>query len=127
MGYFTPADFKQIGTKSPSLQLFAGEAPIITDSAPALVDIAQYEVVILTETGVRKPDLVGEEGPPVVAADTGQRVVIAAQAAKAGQQCPYYTAGKFNHAALIWPDELDTLPKRKTFVQGTMLHMGHLI
>lgn len=127
MGFFSPAGFEKIGTKAPSLQLFAGEAPIITDSAPALEDIQQYEVVALTETGVRKLDPVGDEGPPVVAADTGQVVVIAAQAVKAGQQCPYWDAGKFNHAALIWPDALDTLAKRKVFVHGTMLHMGHLI
>lgn len=126
MGFFSPAGFEQIGTKSPSLQLFAGEAPIITDSAPALVDVQQYEVLALTETGVRKIDLVGDEGPPIVAADTGMVVVIAAQTAKEGQQCPYYDAGKFNHAALTWPDALDTLAKRKAFVHGTMLHMGHL-
>lgn len=122
--FFDPAGFNQIGTMPAPLQLFAGEAPIITDSAPALVDVQQYEVLALTDTGVRKLDLVGEDG--VRAADTGLQVVIAAQAAKSGQQCPYYNAGKFNHAALIWPAELDTLAKRKTFVQGTMLHMGHL-
>lgn len=126
-GFFSPAGFNKVGTKAPSLQLFAGEAPIITDSAPALADIEQYEVVILTETGVRKIDLEGSEGPPAIPADDGLKVVIAAQAAKTGQQCPYYTAGKFNHEALIWPEDLDTLEKRKVFVQGTMLHMGHLI
>lgn len=120
MGFFSPAGFEQIGTKSLSLQLFAGEAPIITDSAPALEDIRQYEVVALTETGVRKLHATAP-------ADPGQAVVIAAQAVKAGQQCPYWDAGKFNHAALIWPETLDTLPKRKAFVHGTMLHMGHLI
>lgn len=98
-------------------QLFAGQAPIITDSAPALAAVLKYQLLALTATGVT---------PYVEATHTHDQAVIAAQAAGIGKQVPYWNAGKFNHAAVIWPVGLDTLAKRKAFLNGTMLHAGHL-
>lgn len=99
-------------------QIFAGEAPIITDSAPALATIVKYQVCALTATGIT---------PYVVATHTGQQIVVSAQAAPTGDNCPYYEGGAFNHAMLVWPAELDTLPKRKALAQGTMVKLRHLL
>lgn len=107
-----------VGTMAAAPQLFAGEAPIITDSAPALVDIRKWELCSLTVTGVT-PYVDGTHEPA--------SAVISAVAVTAGKQCPYYDAGKFNHEAVIFPAALDTLPKRKAAMHGSMLHFGHLI
>lgn len=108
-----------VGTYEPS-QLYAGEAPIVTDAAVAVADdILKYEVLVLDVTGLRRPTIGG-------GGDTGAKCVIAAQPAKAGQQVPYFAAGKFNHEVLVWPAELDTYAKRKEFFQGTDIHIGHI-
>lgn len=118
MSFFENASFALVGTKAAAVQLFAGEAPVITDSAPALVDIVKHEVLALMPTGVT---------PFVTATHTAEQAVIASHAATAGQQLSYYQAGRFNHAALVWPADLDTLAERKALVAGSMLSMGHLI
>lgn len=107
---------EDLGTMTP-FQLWIGEAQIVSDSAPALDDIDKYQVCALTDTGIT---------PFVVADHTANQAVVAAQPAVTGAQTPYWNAGKFNHEALVWPVELDTLPKRKAFLIGTMLGVGHL-
>lgn len=117
-----------VGQYSPEL-LYAGEAPIVTDAAPSLVDdIEKYEVVVLTDTGIRKLDLDGDSGAePPVPGDTAAQCVIAAQpVASTGHQVPYFAAGKFNHEVLVWPEALDTYEKRKAFFNGTDIHIGHI-
>jgi hypothetical protein len=99
-------------------QLFAGEAAVITDSAPALANMAQHTVAALTATGIT---------PFVSATHKADQMVITSQPVTTGQQCPYYQAGRFNHAALVWPGDLDTLVKRKLACAGTGLSMGHLV
>lgn len=101
------------------VQLFAGEADVITDAAPALADIAQFEICALTTTGVT-PFLVGTH--------TVDQVVIAAVAAASGKQCPYYSGGYFNHAVLIWPAgaTLDTYVERKAWLVNRTIKIGHI-
>lgn len=103
------------------VQLFAGDAEVITDSAPALANIAQYQVCVLLDTGVT---------PYVPATHTTQapdKLVVAQVAVSTGQQCPYYSGGKFNHEVLVWPAAVNTFALRKSLVQGSMLQVGHLI
>ena len=107
-----------VGSFEPT-QIWAGEAPIVTDAAPALEDnILKYEVLTLTTTGVRRFD----------AGDVGAECVIAAQAAGIGAQVPYFAAGKFNHEALVWPAgaDFDTYEERRQFFMGTGIHIGRL-
>lgn len=99
-------------------QLFAGEAPIVTGKSVAVAaTIAKYQVCVLTATGLIT-DFTG--------VTTGDKCVIAAQAATAGQAVPYYEAGYFNHAMLTWPVAQDTLAKRKLFFTGTKISVGDL-
>lgn len=120
MTYPTLAGDRDQSAAAPA-QLFAGDSEIITDSAPALADIAQWEVCVLTDTGVT---------PYVVATHTGdalRKLVVSQVAVVTGQQCPYYSAAKLNHAVLVWPATINTLALRKSLVQGTMIQLGHLI
>lgn len=107
-----------VGSYEPE-QLFAGEAPIVTDAAAtAVADVKKYEVLVLEATGLRRPD------PDT---DKGAQCVIAAQAAATiGMQVPYFAAGKFNHAVLVWPTALDTYAKRQAFFMGSDIHIGHI-
>lgn len=108
-------------TSAASPQLFAGDGPIVTDSAPALAAIKQWEVCVLLPTGVT---------PYVVATHTTaapDKLVVAQVAAAIGQACPYYSAAKLNHEVLVWPATINTLALRKELVQGSMIQVGHLI
>lgn len=100
-------------------QPFAGQAPVITDTAQSLAAITQYQCCALTPTGIT---------PYVDATHTKDQLVVAANAASgASKVVGYYTSGHFNHAALSWPAEYDTEAKRKAFVVGTSIHIGHLL
>lgn len=102
-------------------QLFAGDGDVRTDSAPALADIAQWQICVLLNNGIT---------PYVPATHTTaapDKLVISQVAVTNGQQCPYYSSGSFNHAVLGWPAALDTLPKRKEAFQGSMISINHLI
>jgi hypothetical protein len=109
-----------VGTYTPEL-LFAGDEPPKTDAAPSLVaSIAKYEVVALTATGVTTF---------VVGTHTAAQAVIAAQPCTAiGRQVPYFNAGKFNHAALVWPNNVavDTYAERRAFFAGTTIKIGRI-
>lgn len=113
-----------VGTMAAPKQLFAGEAPIITDSAPALAPITKWQLCSLQPTGIR-PFV--HTGTPASDDDPRTAVISAVAAAAAGQQVPYYDAGKFNHEVVGFPAALNTLPKRKAALHGSMLHFGHLI
>lgn len=112
-----------VGTFQPT-QLFAGEAPIITDSAPVITaPVAKWELCALTPTGIRP--FVFTNTP---ATDDDPRLaVLSAIDGAVGKQVPYYDAGKFNYAVCKFPAALDTLPKIKAALQGSMLKFAHLI
>lgn len=103
-----------VGTYTPEL-LFAGDEPPKSDSAPSLVaSLAKYEVAALTATGVTTF---------VPGTHTAAQLVIVAQPVTAiGQAVPYFNAGKFNHAVLVWPagTTLDTYAERRAFCTGTV-------
>lgn len=120
MTYPTLAGDRDATSAAPA-QLFVGDAPIVTDSAPALADIDQWEVCVLSATGVT---------PYVVATHAAlvpNKIVVAQVAVTSGQQCPYYSAAKLNHELLVWPATVDTYAERKELVQGSMIQVGHLI
>jgi len=102
-------------------QLYAGEAPIITGYATATSDISKYEVV-KRAAGADTVARVANVG-----SDDAKDYVIAAQPTANGKACPYFDAGFFNHAVLVWPADLDTLAKRKAFFRGTTIRVGRII
>ena len=120
-----------IGTMPPSVQFFVGEAPIITDSAPALVAIEKWQLLCLTETGVR-PFVWTAKGD--AGNDDPSTMVISAYEIEAGKQCPYYEAGRFNFEVIKLPDALtdaanpmSKLPMIKAELRGSMIKWGHLV
>lgn len=61
---------------------------------------------------------------------SGNAIAIAAQAVPAatpGARFPVYTAGIFNHQALVWPANLVTLDERKRAFDGTPLGVRQLL
>jgi hypothetical protein len=102
--------------------LFTGAAQTCADSAPSLVaSIKKYELIALTDTGVTTF---------VVGTHNASQAVIASQPiTKIGQACPYWNEGEFNNAAIVWPADpaLDSLAKRKAFLNGTNIKVGHTI
>lgn len=100
-------------------QLFAGEAPISTGNAVAADAITKHAVCVLLANGTISN--------ATSALTDGQKCVIAAQSATAGQSVPYYKGGCFNHAALTnWPTAIDTLAERKQFFMGTDISVNSI-
>lgn len=98
---------------------FIGDAPVGTDSAPALAAITQYQVCVLLATGVT---------PYVPATHTTaapDKLVVAQVGVASGAQCPYYTRGKFNHNMMGWPAALNTYALRKEAFLGSAIEIGH--
>lgn len=108
--------------KAAALQFFIGDAPIVTDSAPALAAVKQWEVLVLSATGVTPWD-----GTEAAATAPNKLVVSHMAVPTVGDQVPYYTAGKFNHEVMVWPASVGTYEKRKAAVQGAMIQIGHTI
>lgn len=111
-------------------QLFAGDAPIISGSAVLLQDTAKHTVAVLTPTGLSTTfDMDGSGAiatPGVVLPVQGINCVITAQPGLNTQSVPYFSAGHFNHAALVWPAALDTLAKRKAFFASSPIQVGEI-
>lgn len=111
-----------LGSRGGVAPLFIGAAQICADSAPSLVAaIQKYELVALTDTGLTT-FLVGTHN--------ASQAVIASQPCSAiNQQIPYWNEGAFNNDAIVWPIDatLDNLAKRKAFLNGTNLKVGHTI
>ena len=93
-------------------QLFAGEGPVITDSAPALGTMAKYSLGALTATGVT-PFLVGTH--------TAEQAVLVMQPTANGSTCQYAHTGIFNDAVVTWPAgaAIDSYAKRRAFFTGS--------
>lgn len=104
-------------------QLWIGGAPVVTDSGTAGADIQKYQLC------ARLPD--DTIVPFVPGTHTAAQSVLSAQPTLAGQPCPYWNAGRFNHEAVIWPEgaPFDTYTERKALLSGPgcMLMIGHLI
>jgi hypothetical protein len=117
-----------IGTRTGVQPLWAGEAPIMSDSAPGNALFAKYELAAL-DTTAASPTF-GKVVKFVPGTHNATQAVVVQQPITAvGQQVPYWSAGYFNHAALVWPAgvTLDTYPERKAFFTGTQIRVGHVI
>ena len=114
--------------------LFAGDAPVITDNAMVASgqELAQFTVVAFNTSN----QLVALDPAATYIADAdtvaGGGVALPLYSSKAiGILCQgvdstggavaaaFYRAGDFNHAALVWPGALDTLAKRRAAFAGT--------
>ncbi len=118
-----PAGGDVIGSYSP-LPLFAGDAKVITEEEVVASgqDLAKLTVVgKLTANG----KLVAFD--PAATDGSEKAFGILTQAADgtlADVEVAAYTAGFFNHAALVWPAAIDTLAERKAAFAGTQIHIG---
>lgn len=108
-----------LSVRAAALQFFIGDAPIVTDSAPATVALKQWEIAVLTDAGLIKWD--GAQAD----ASGPNKLVVTMTAVPVGSMAPYYDAGKFNHEVMVWPAALDTYEKRKFAVLGSMVKIGH--
>lgn len=103
--------------------LMAGDSEIVTEEA--ILDtgnLAKYTVVgRLTASGK-----IVAHNPVVDPADGSEKAIgimtQAADATSADQKVAIYTAGFFNHAALVWHASLDTLAKRQKALRDTTGH-----
>lgn len=119
MPYPELAGFRDEGAVAALVGLFAGDAPIVTDSAPALAALAQFQVCVLLPTGAT----------PYVAATHGaavpDKLCVAMVATASGAQATLWVAGYFNHEKLVWPAGVNTLALRKELVKGSGIFVGH--
>lgn len=107
-------------------QLFAGEAPIVTDWANVTTDgstsFAKFEVIALDASGnIIKHNPAGA-APATVAAGVLAQPIAVSQTTKV----PYFSSGFFNHAALVWHASLTTLAARKLAFKLTPVQIGEL-
>lgn len=111
-----------VGTQT-VFQLFAGDSDVVTEEA--ILDtgnLAKYTVVgRLTATG--KIVALNPAASPVDGSELAIGITTqAADASSADQKVAIYTAGFFNHDALVWPASLDTLEKRQAALRATTGH-----
>lgn len=119
MPYPKLAGYTDEGSVAPLAHLFTGDAEVLSDSAPALANIAKNQICVLLATGVT---------PYVPATHTTaapNKLVIAQVGVTTGQRCPYWTHGDFNHNLLGWPAALNTFALRKEAVLGSGIKIGH--
>ena len=103
-----------LGTFVPT-QLFAGEAPIITNDyvIDAGVTVVKHGVYALNATGE-----VIEYDPAGSAPATTPRL-IASQDGAALDRISFFEGGMFNHEALVWPVSLTTFDARRAVFGST--------
>lgn len=88
--------------------LFSSQVAIRTKPFIAGADLKQYEVCFF-DGSVVKPLRTG-------ANNTSDQIVIATSDALYGQSVGCYTSGDFNHAALVWGDDLTTFEQRESAI-----------
>jgi hypothetical protein len=112
-----------VGSYAP-LPLFAGDADVVTE-----------EEVVVTGQVLAKLTVVGKvtaTGKLTVytpgAVDGSEKaygvLTQAADGTLADVNVAAYTAGFFNHDALVWPAAIDTLAERKAAFAGTQIRIG---
>lgn len=108
--------------------LFAGEAPVVTDDGYVVASgqnvVAKYTVVgRVTASGkLAKHNPSATDGSQTAIGITTQPV----DATSADQKVAIYTGGYFNHAALTWHASLTTLAARKNVFVRTPIHIGEV-
>lgn len=106
-----------LGSFTP-VQLYAGEAPIITTDYELTTNVTKYQICRLNAAGQQ------------VAVDAVDAVgyIIASQAGVAGDRIAFFEGGFFNHEAITgWPAGAATFEARRALVgaNGT-LKIGRL-
>ncbi len=121
--------------------LFAGDAPVVTQSLTVTtgLTLAQFAVVAMDDTNeivaldptddyIADPDTTaGGSGLADLKAYASKPIGVLAYAVDTtggAKKATVFTAGFFNHAALVWPAALDTLKKRQAAVIGTPISVG---
>lgn len=110
-----------------AVTLFAGSREIATNRAPVADGLSfdQYEVIALAADGsIIKFDPAG-----AAPANVAQGVILNSvdTTETTGQESGYYTAGDFNHEALVWPAALTTLAARKAVFNRTSIAISALV
>ena len=106
--------------------LFAGEAPIITDTFPVGADLEEYQVFALDATGAAVPhDPVTDPDAPEAIA---RGITCFAVDSATMDHVSGYVGGFFNHDALVWHASLTTLAARKAaFGTTSTVKIGRVI
>ena len=105
------------------LPLLAGDAPVVTEEGIATgpgIMLKHSIVAIETATGLLVPYGTDVIGGSVAAGIMTQTV----DTDLADVPVAYYTAGFFNHEALVWPVGVTTLEQRKALFARTPIHIG---
>lgn len=102
-------------------QLFAGEAPVITNRAEGGADVtlAAYTVIALVDDKIVAWDPAGADGAEVAAGVLATPLDTTAASGSPGSWAPYFTGGDFNHEALVWPEAIGTLSERRAAFSST--------
>lgn len=103
---------EDLGSWAP-VQIYSGDADIHSDGGVCGANFAIYTVLAKNPAGLLVPHA------PAAEDSTATALYIAAQAGVTGRTCPYFTAGQFNPAALVWDASLTTLAQRQAAFAGT--------
>jgi hypothetical protein len=103
-------------------ELWAGEAKIVTSQGTAdATALEQFRVVAHSATGT----LIPWDG--VTFSGQGKAIGFTAQPIPAGVTGPIFIGGAPNHAALIWPVAVNTIPLRKMAFDGTPIDISVIL
>ncbi len=103
-------------------ELFAGEADIVTSQGTAGVTaLEQFRVAAHAADGT----LIPWDGQTY--SGQGKPVCVTAQPIPAGITGPVFVGGFFNHAALVWPNNITTVPQRKMAFDGSNIFIGTIL
>lgn len=136
------------GSHTP-FHLFAGDAPVVTDRATVASgeDLEQYTVVAFDADGklvawdptatttidvtdVAVDTLSGGTGSAEIPGPESKAIGVlmyAVDATEGDAPGMYYSAGFFNHEALVWPEAVSTLDARRAAFAGTPISVGALL
>lgn len=107
-----------LGTSTP-VQLFAGEAPIITGDYVLKTAVVKYQACTVEADGTVSA---------LTAAADNKGLVIASQAGVIGDSIAFFEGGYFNHEALVWPADATTLVQRRELAGvGGTIKIGRLV
>lgn len=111
-----------LGTFTP-VQLFAGESDVITESFTNSTAVVKYEVVARNSTtGALIPFVPGGTGD-----QTKAWAITTQPNATTSDKVAAFTAGFFNHEALVWPSGFNTYETRRlAFATNPMIKIGKL-
>lgn len=119
------AGSENLGSWAP-VQIFSGEADIVTDGLLVATAFPIYSVIALNAAGNAVPHNPAAADVGGVAAPETRAIGIAAQAGVVGSNCPYYCGGVFNPDALVWNAATTTVAARKAVFARTNIQISTL-